>query len=217
MGNNPLRKIGEIIVILLLLDFATNAQNVENEHQTRTSISLSKKLNKKLKLCISPELRLDENFALDKYQFEAELGYQLIKILSLEATYRFIGNLRDSKDTEYLNRYAISATLKKEFNRFEPSIKINYTDYTDDDDSKEFLRYKTSVKYNIPKCKITPSFGIEFFQQLNDGDLYKMRYSTGIVYKLCKKNYLGAYYKLDYYLTEAKNKHILGVNYKIKF
>jgi len=207
-----------ILTILLIVGKNTFAQDTENEFQTRTKLDLSFKPFKKFKLNISPEFRFNEDFSLDKYHFEAEAEYKLLKFLELGATYRFVVNPRDTKDTEYFNRYAFSTTAKKEFGRFEPAFRLRYSNYADDDVSdKNFMRYKASLKYDIPDCKITPFVAAELFQNADGGDMYKMRYSTGIDYKLFKKNYLGVSYKFDYYNTEYLNRHIISLGYKIKF
>lgn len=165
-----------------------------------------------------PQLRFDKDFSLDKYLFETGAEYKALKFLELGASYSFIANPRETKDTEYFNRYALSATVEKEYGRFEPSFRLKYSNYADDDVSdKNFIRYKAALKYNIPDCKISPNVGAELFQQFDEGDLYKMRYSAGLDYKLFKKNYIGVSYKFDYYNKEYTNKHIFSLGYKIKF
>jgi hypothetical protein len=218
--NNKIRIINTcvLVAIITIAGKISSAQEVENDFQTRTSAELSFEPLKKLKLNLIPELRFDENFSLDKYLFEGETVYKPVKFLSLGATYRFEGNLRDNKDTEYFNRFAFSATAKKEFKRFESAFRLRYTNDADDETSNDdFLRYKASLNYNIRKSKITPFVGVEAFQRLSDTELYKMRYTAGADYKLFKKNYLGVSYKFDYYEKEYKNRHILSVGYKIKF
>jgi len=206
-----------LIVVLLIFIPIVNAQEVESNHQTRTSIELGYKLSDQFKLTLSPEYRFHENLLVDKYLFEGEAVYKPINILAIGATYRFVANLRDEKDTEYLNRIAFSATVKKDFNRFEPAFRLRYSNYADDAiTDKEFIRYKGSFKYDIANCKITPSAGIEVFQQLSDFELYKTRYSVGMDYKLFKKNYFGVSYKFDSFAIEDKSTRILSLTYKLK-
>lgn len=207
-----------LIALLILAGKTSGAQEVENEYQSRTEIKLSYKPLKKLKLSFTPEFRFDENFSLDKYLFEGGLEYKPLNFLELEATYRYVINPRDNKDTQYFNRFALSATAKKEFNRFEPAFRLRYSNDADDDiTDKEFLRYKASLDYDIPNFKLTPFIAAEAFQQLDWGGLYKLRYSTGFDYKLFKKNYIGLSYKFDYYQNEYRNRHIISLGYKIKF
>ncbi|GAF01604.1 DUF2490 domain-containing protein [Saccharicrinis fermentans] len=211
--------VGCWLVVLLLVGNYAIAQDVENEYQTRTELKLSFKPWKKVKVNVSPQLRFDESFTLDKSLIEGELEYKVLDLLTLGAAYRFIANQREKKDTEYLSRYSYSATAEKDFNRFEGAFRLMYSNYADDDDDDvlDFLRYKLSIKYDIAKCKITPSVSTELFQELNGSSVYKMRYSVGADYKLFKGNYLGVDYKFDYYKSEYRNKHIVSVGYKIKF
>ncbi|WP_346857647.1 DUF2490 domain-containing protein [uncultured Draconibacterium sp.] len=212
------KRIACFSLLFLFLFAYTQAQDVENELETRTNVEVQFKPFKKVKLSFSPELRFDESFSLDKYLFEAGAEYKVLKFLELGATYRFVVNPRDSKSTEYFNRYSFSATTKKEFGDFETAFRLQYSNYADDDISdKSFLRYKASLAYDIPHCKLTPFVAAELFQQFNGDGFYKMRYTAGVDYKLFKNNYLGVSYKLDYYNKEYTNKHIIGLGYKFKF
>lgn len=213
-----LKPIASLILIFLLTGMQLSAQDIENNFKIRTEAELSFEPIKNLKLNFIPELRFDDSFSLDKYLLEGEAVYKPVKFLSLAASYRFVGDLQENNVTEYYNRFAFSATAKKEFKRFETALRLRYTNDADDEISYgDFLRYKTTLKYDIPKSKLTPFLAVEAFQRLSDGDLYKMRYSAGVDYKLFKKNYIGLSYKLDYYQKEYKNNHILSVGYKIKF
>ncbi len=191
--------------------------SVENEFEYRTYFKSTIKLAKNFKLNVVPEVRLKDDFSIDRYLLETELKYKPIKYLTIGGGYRFIINPRTTKSTEYLHRYEFSATLKKKFNDFKPALKVSYTNYADDDADDNFLRYKALVEYDIPKCKFTPVVGAELFHQLSSGDMYKVRYGVGVDYKLFKKNFLEVSYKLDYYLQKYKNKHIISIGYKLKF
>ncbi|PKQ62677.1 hypothetical protein BZG01_17015 [Labilibaculum manganireducens] len=212
-----IRKTPYLIILLLILVTSARAQEVENDFQTRTSITLSTKLLKNLKLDITPELRFEDSFTLDKYLLEGKLSYGVSDNLSLGAGYRYYVNKRESKSTEFDNRYSFSIKYEKVCLRFEPSLKISYTNDSDDDSNSNLLRCKASVKYNIRKCKVTPFAGAEAFQEFNGDGLIKMRYFLGLDYKICKKNYIEASYKFDYFQNELKNKHIVSIGYKFKF
>lgn len=207
-----------LFAAFLIVASGSYAQEVVNAFQTRTLFDLSFKPFEKVKFTLSPELRFDDDFSLDKYLLEGEAEYKFPKLFSVAARYGFVGNLRNEKATEYFGRYAFSAQLEKEFNRFEPSLKIMYSNYADDNVTDEnFLRYKAKVKYDIPNFKVNPFVSIQLFQDLNQGGLYKTRYAVGADYKLFKKNYLGASYKFDYYNKKYLNRHIFSIGYKIKF
>ncbi len=170
-----------------------------------------------MKLQFTPELRFDENFSISKYLFELKGIYEPVKNLELGASYRYIINPRANNPTEYLNRFDLDAKWGKKFNRWKPSFRLKYTNYSEDISDGNFLRYKAELNYDIKKSKLTPVIAAEAFQELSDSDLYKMRYTLGASYKLNKKNSIGFGYKLDYYMNDYQNKHILYLGYKIKF
>lgn len=208
------------IIILSFAGFVSQGQEVVNELQLRSSVEMDYKVFKGFHLSFSPEVRFDKNMSLENYHFQLEADYKLNKIWSIGARYRFVVNPRDAKETEYLSRYGLNLKIKKEFRRFNTGFRLSYTNDADEDyseDRSHYLRYKASVKYNIKKCKLTPKMGLEAFQELSGDGFYKMRYIAGADYKLFKKNYLGVTYKFDYYRTAYLNKHIIELNYKIKF
>lgn len=215
--NIPVIPAVAVLLFSLIISSAW-AQEVDNELQIRTEFKATYKPTKKLKISFNPELRFDETFTVDKYNLEGIASYKVWKFLSIDAGYRFIGNPRNGKTTEYFNSYMFGFSAKKSFDRFKSSIRVRYTNYADDEiTDKKFLRYKGDLEYNIKGCKITPFVAVEAFQRLNDNELYKMRYVVGADYKIFKKNYIGITYKLDYYLLKAENKHIIDVSYKINF
>ncbi|MCW3804903.1 DUF2490 domain-containing protein [Plebeiibacterium marinum] len=206
------------LIAILFINVIAFAQDVENEYQTRTAFELAFKPVKRVKLSITPEFRFDENYALDKSLIEGEASYKAMKMLTFSGSYRFIANQRETKDTEYLNRYALGASLEKKIKKFETSFRLRYSNYSDDDgEENDFMRYKLSLKYDIPKCKVTPFVAWEVFQQLSNSEMYKNRFALGFDYKLFKKNSVGIDYKFDYYNNEYLNKHIVSIGYKLKF
>ncbi len=209
-----------VVLVFLLLVFlisTVDAQDQETNIETRTGFEVGYKLNDQVKLSLSPELRYDRDLSLDKYLIDVGVSYTYTDMVTLGATYRFIGNLRDEKNTEYLNRIAIGATYEKSYDRLEPSFRLFYSNYADDGlTDKAYIRYRPTIKYDLPDCKITPVVAVEIFQQLNDYQLYKTRYTTGMNYKLFKKNYLGLRYKYDSFPNDNKNTHIISLTYKLK-
>lgn len=206
-----------LILVGMLWTGEAFSQDVTNEFQTRTEVKLSYKPVKKLSLSLSPEVRLGESFHVDKYMLETGISYKPLKGLSLGASYRFIINPRESKATEYLNRFALYTSYEKKIQRFVPSLRVKYTNYTEDNSQGEFLRYRAKLEYDIKSCKITPMLSAEAFHDISGKQIYKMRYALGAEYKLNKKNSLGLGYMLDYYMTDYQNKHIIKLGYKYKF
>ena len=201
----------------ILVSGGAFSQTVTNEFQTRTEVKVNYKPMDKLTLSLNPEVRLDESFQVDKYMLESGISYEPVKGLSLGGSYRFIINPRTTKATEYLNRFALFTSYKKKIERFEPFLRIKYTNYTEDASQGKFLRYRAKLEYDIKGIKITPLISAEAFHDLSENQIYKMRYALGAEYKLNKKNSLGLGYMLDYYMLDYRNKHIIKLGYKYKF
>jgi len=211
----PLRLI--LLLLGTLLTEAAFSQTVSNDFQTRTEIKFSVEPLDKLTLNLNPEVRWDESFGVSKYMLQGGLSYKPFKGLTLGGAYRFVINPRESKATEYLRRFALYTSYKKKIERFEPSLRIKYTNYTEDISLGEFLRYRAKLEYDIKSCKITPLISAEAFHNLSGNQIYKMRYALGAEYKLNKKSSLGLGYMLDYYMQDYRNKHIISLGYKYKF
>ncbi len=208
-----------ILLFLMGILYSEGAfsQSVTNDFQTRTEVKLSFKPLDKLTLSLNPEVRWDESFQVDKYMLESKISYKPVKGLSLGGSYRFIINPRTTKATEYLNRFALFTTYKKKIKRFEPSLRIKYTNYTEEVSLGEFFRYRAKLEYDIKSCFITPIVSAEAFHDLSGGQIYKMRYAIAAEYKLNKKSSLQLGYMLDYYMQNYLNKHIINLGYKYKF
>jgi hypothetical protein len=203
-------------VILALLPLSLTAQTPVNEYKTWTEFKVSTRIFKdKVRLHLSPEIRFNQDFSIDKYFIESGVRYDPFDFLCLGTSYRFIGNNRETKSTVYLHRYAFDATFETKVKRFEPEFRLQFTNYSDENLEEKYLRYKPSLQYDIEKCKITPFISAEAFQNLAQSRFEKIRYGIGAEYKLIDNHYLELYYKMDYFLHELKNRHILGLSYRI--
>lgn len=190
---------------------------VENAFQTRTEANISFEPLKKLEVSFIPELRWDESVQVDKFLFESKLAYKPIKGLTVGAGYRFIANLKEDDDTEYMHRIALDAQYQKKFGRWKPAVRIKYTNFSDEASKSDILKYRAKLSYNIKKSKLTPVVSFETYHDLTDSEIQKYRYSIGTAYKLNKKASINAGYAMDYYMHEFLNKHIINLGYSYKF
>ena len=206
-----------LFLLGMLLAEGAFSQEITTEFQTRTELKLSYEPLDKLTLSLNPEVRWDESFSVGKYMLESGISYKPVKGLTLGGSYRFIINPRTTKATEYLHRFALYTSYKKKIARFEPSLRVKYTNYTEDLSLGEFLRYRAKLEYDIKGSRITPLLSAEAFHTLSGNQLYKMRYSLGAEYKINKNSSIGLGYMLDYYLQDYRNKHIINLGYTYKF
>lgn len=209
-------KVGICISILSFLFCATGvAQEVDNQLHSRFSTELSYKPFKKVSLDFIPEVRFEDGFSLDKYLVEVDLSYKVNSFISTSLLYRFVGDRNKDLEIDYKNMFGAYVVFKQDLNRFKGSLRLRYSCYYDEGSATDqTLRYKFQVKYNIKKCKITPLVVVEPFQSISSGQLEKMRYAAGLRYKLNKHNEVGFDYKLDYYMLEYTNRHIVNFVYK---
>ncbi len=203
--------------IIKAQDSEVKTQKIENEFQPRSYLGISYKPIDKLKISLSPELRFDEDFSIDKYLFETELDYYPFKILKIGSCYRLAGKIKKKKKTEYSSRIGFKISAKKEFFHFTPSADIVYYIYYEDEESLSYLAYKLGLSYEFNNPSLTPYFSYELYQSLDNNSIYKNRFVAGVEYSLTKRSSLDLCYKLDYYVSKYKNKHILILGYNLKF
>jgi hypothetical protein len=72
---------------------------------------------------------------------------------------------------------------------------------------------------NIPDCKLSPSFSVESFYELNnpDGNQFdKFRFTLAVDYKINKSNSISVFSVYNNKPTDDENtgKYILGIGYK---
>lgn len=225
-----------ILIPLFLLGVITSAfadgtkEDPEVLYKYQFGADFQIKLAKGLKLNIEPELRYNDGY--DKFLLSGGLTYKTFGCIYWGATYRLEFDRVDSTgdtfsnsvfasnqyDTETYHRYAFDVTYKDKFGRFTPSFRVRYNNFTDDEiDDKEYLRYRAKVDYDIRNCKITPYVAVEAFQELEESELYKMRYGAGFDLKTGKDSALSFGYKFDFFTLEYKNANIFSVGYKYKF
>ncbi len=207
----------KLLIVLFLLIGLVSAQAKTENFGTWLEVEFAKKFFKKFEFSFIPDVRFQDDFTVDKYQFDGKLAYEPIKFLELAATYRVKTNVK-SKENEVTHRLVLDATAKVEIGRFKPSFRARYVDYHNVDDKKvSTLRPRLKVVYNIKGNKITPFTSFELFQDLVANELEKGRFDIGFTRKMGKLHRIGLYYRLqDYYNSNNNSINILGIDYRIK-
>lgn len=202
-----------ILALLAVLSLNLFAQN-EMEYRVSGSVRFSPV--KKIKLYVSPELRLDES-GLDKFLVETEVKYSALKILDVGASYKLLMNFKTNNPTEYVHQFTFFSQVEHKIDRFNPSLRVMFVNYDEDEGTSNLLRYKTKLEYDIPKIKIDPYIAAELYHEISTGEISKMRYSIGADWRFTNRQSLGLSYKLDDYLDADKKKHIVSLDYSYKF
>ncbi|MGQ7870892.1 DUF2490 domain-containing protein [Sunxiuqinia sp. sy24] len=210
------------IACLSLLFFSTNRSYAQaSEWNTWASLELTKDFGDKFKAYLSPQIRFANKDGVDEYFLETGVKYDLFNFLEVSGNYRYLVNERKTKSTEYFHRIAFDLTGKYEINRLEFALRTRYTNYDELDNNEGFndatLRYRLKSEYDIPNMKLTPAVGVEFFHQLENKEINKIRYILGAAYKINKKHKVELDYLLHTYPLKDGHTNILALEYKIDF
>lgn len=206
-----------LLIVLLILTGLGAAQAKTEKFGTWVELEFAKKFFKKFEFSFIPDVRFQDDFTVDKYQFDGKLSYEPIKFLEFAAIYRVKTNVKN-KENEVTHRMVLDATGKVEIGRFKPSFRARYVSYHNVDDEKvSTLRPRIKVVYDIKGNKIAPYTSYELFQNLVTNELEKGRFDVGCTRKIGKLHRIGVYYRLqDYYNSNNNSLNILGIDYRFK-
>lgn len=192
---------------LVILGFATTNLTAQiNDAGLWTSISLEKKISKRISLEASEELRFNENIS-ELGTFFTEIGpqFKVYKGLNAGISYRFIQKRR--LDDSYSVRHRINTDLSYRFKikdftlslreRYQVQYGENY--FTGENETANTtLRSKLSLKYRINKKWDATVFG-EMFNPLFEGETYisDIRIGSGIDYQIIKPLGVEVFYLIN--------------------
>lgn len=209
--------IRKTVFFFLFLFLFSSIQAKTDKFGTWIEIELSKKLFKDFELSFIPDVRLQDDFTVDKYQFDVKLGYEPFKFLKLAVAYRNKTNVKN-KGNETTNRFVFDTALKEGFGRFDAALRARLTNYSDDNDTKTtFIRPRFKLVYDIRGNKIAPYTSYELFRDLGEKEWQKSRFDVGATRKLGKYHRVGLYYRLQNYFSNRNSINILGIDYRFKF
>lgn len=231
--NKTGKRIFVILISFLIITPALTAQN--ESYGTWTSIGIEKEY-KKWDFGAETELRTIYYARLiERWSLGVNADYSLLKQLKVGVGYQFMNKL-DQKYLNYQvrNRFNIGASGKLKISDLTLTLREKIQ-VTQKDESKRVRddgsidtysvnpewswRNRLQLSYNIPHFKITPSFSVESFYQLNnpDGNAFdNLRYILSLDYKLNKRNNIEIYGVINSALEsdDATGKYILGLSYK---
>lgn len=202
--------------------FASGGQiNAQGGLNLWSSAELNYKINKRVKLSLSEELRLRENLAkTDRFETSLEATYKLFSFIKVGAGYSLLNYNHPRKGWEIRHRVNLSVEGEYSIGRFDLAIREQYqntyrvgiTGTSERLNPKMYVRSRLSVSYNISGSRIYPYTSAEFYHTVNspvENELSKIRYTLGTKYKLSKRNSLNLYYR---YVTEKEDDDIEGSN-----
>ena len=195
------------------------------------TINLDYAISKKMTMVYTQEMRIKENYSrLNLFYSEFGLDYSINKYIKTSISYRFTQKLKDENWFGFRHRFTWDVNFKYKLNKlslaYRNRIQGEYKDTYSSENGKIpewYLRSRGSVSYQLNK-KISPYFSTEFRFQLRDvnnieseGKWHRVRYQTGIDYRLNDFSKIGIYYLIqqEFNSNTIENQYITGLEYSL--
>jgi len=181
-----MRKILNKFILIFILPISIFAQ--ENDFQTWTSISVSKKIIKKTNLTIKQGVRFKENSSLYSKLFtDLKIKSKYNKHFSFAIGYRFSNDWNKQLALSQKNRFYSDIYYKDKYKkRFLFDVRARLQTQGDIEGYATTFRHKSALAYNIPKTKLEPSVALEYFLPFESMLIEKLRYTIGLSHPITK-------------------------------
>ncbi len=215
------------LFLILSLSFAAFAQ--DKDFGIWYGISASHKLNKKLELNLSTELRTFRNAAkIDEVYLEGGLEYDFNKYLAVGGSYRVSKSIEDNNSYYFRHKFLIDLKGKIPAGNFEFSTRLRFQTRTkmyirnEQDEHPDYNgRIKLKAVYKTPVFPVNPYIFTELFCPMfsdKTRTVEKIRYSAGLEFKIVKNHSAEIEYIFQRdYLPHISEINIISLNYNIKF
>ena len=174
--------------ILFLLFFSFSGFSQENDFQTWTSISVSRKIIKKTNLTIKQGVRFRENSSLYSKLFtDLKIKSKYNKHFSFAIGYRFSNDWNKQLELTQKNRLYSDIFYKEKYKkRFLFDARARFQTQGNIEEYATTFRHKSALAYNIPKIKLEPSAALEYFLPFENMLIDKLRYTIGLSHPITK-------------------------------
>lgn len=207
-----------ILIVCLLYTGLTSAQAPAG---LWGEAEIGYKLNSKIKLTLSEEIRLRENLSkIDRSETTLGASYKFNKYLKAGGGYAFIKYNHPNGYWENRQRFYAEVEGEYKINRVTMSLreKVQSTyregvlETATRANPKLYLKSRLSASYSVKHSGFDLYISAEFYNTLNDpqqNELTKIRYTFGTKYKINKKNSLNLFYR---YVSEKSDDDVEGSN-----
>lgn len=218
------------LLFLVAIGFNCNLiAQATNDAGLWCTFNLDKKISSNLKVFLTEEYRLRENFTMNNL-FYTDIGvsYKPYDFLKVSLAYRNIQKFQVDNSISIRHRAMIDILFKKKIGDFDCSYRQRVQAEVRDVNSSEigaipewYSRSKFQIKYDLDKS-ITPYIATEFRYQISNPRALESnniwsrnRYFVGVDYKKNNQNTFGLYYMIqqEYDVTAPNNLYIIGLEY----
>lgn len=221
-------------VLLLFSLTRMYAQKVYPDFGMWNTVSVEKKINKKVSLSIDEEFRLKENLSkINLFYTNFGFNYKLSKKLKASLIYRNTQKAVDGRGYDIKHRLMLDVVYKEKLSKkfqfqFRQRFQFENNNIYSSRDGKyieSFLRSKFELGYNYTK-KIKAYISEELRFQLHDPrnpesdyGLHRFRTALGLDYNLNSANSVGIYYLVQNEIRVYKPNElfIFGLQYGFQF
>ena len=201
-----MRKILNKFILIFILPISVFSQ--ENDFQTWTSISASKKIIKKTNLTIKQGVRFRENSSLYSKVFtDFKIKSKYNKHFSFAIGYRFSNDWDKELELNKKNRFYSDIYYKDKYKkRFLFDTRARLQAQGNIEGYAATFRHKSALAYNIPKTKLEPSVALEYFLPFESILIEKLRYTIGLSHPITKDLDAEITYKIqeEYYTNSSE-------------
>lgn len=221
--------IKKTFLLFLFISFVGLAFSQEDDFGVWLGVNAKHKIIKKLDVDFSGCIRtFNKTSQIEQSFLEGGIEYNVMKHLSLSASYRFINKLEDN--SKYYFRHKLFFDVKANIPagnfsfsgrlRFQRTTKT-YIEDNEDLIAKYYSRFKLKVSYSIPDFPLKAYVYCEPFIPVfsNSGlKVSKNRLSAGAELQIANKSSVELEYIFQRdYQPHISNEHIISLSYKIKF
>lgn len=216
--------------ILSIGIFLASSALGQNDFGAWTGADISAKVYKDLKAGFEIQSRFSRNLSrMDEVFLSPFLKYDINQFIRIGTDYRYtnsIGTVNDAHRICFDTEARKLMDLIKEGSRFNFSFRTRFThEYQKTKRNDNYLRFKFDFDYNLPKTKLKPELGAEFFYHFADqitytftdvtsrGRMNKYRLKLGASYPLSKEMDISLFYLIQSRFQESKTDYIVGLGY----
>ncbi len=202
---------------------------VTQDFESWYTIGAKYKASKKWEFGIEQGLRLRQNSSItDQVLTELNVGWSPIQLIEIGLGARYINDRDNNNNLDNDFRWNADLALKHKIDRLSFKYRVRYQNkneigLTSDegDESKNYLRFKVGLKYNIKNWKFDPKLSAEIFRDLTKytGSFDKFRWTIGTGYNFKKFGELDIYFRMerDLGISYPKTTNIVGLQYSFTF
>ena len=203
------------LLILFLLPVFCFAQ--EEDFQSWSTITLKKKVSKKVDFYLRNTVRFRENSSIISKAFiDLKVKYRIKKNMSFAFGYRNIHSWNYKISRQNTERYYIDIVLRKKIDRYVLFVRNRLQRQGDLNNYNNVFRQRFKLSYNVKGTKLAPAISSEYFYHFTK-QLNKLRHSLVLSYPISKKVDCDLGYRFQHEINIASPINLFILDAKLNY